>query len=166
MKYKFNELIIGSGGINIFCYIGALKSINEYYPLKNFKYLTGTSAGSLLCVLLNIGYTIEDIKELTFKININDFFDIKIINLLNIGGFIDNSRIINLIKSIFITKNISINITFQGLYEFTNINLIEKKILKGEDLFNRNIKYKKVNLDESFPNYIIKNKEKFKKWIA
>ena len=50
--------------------------------------------------------------------------------------------------------------------EFTNINLIEKKILKGEDLFNRNIKYKKVNLDESFPNYIIKNKEKFKKWIA
>ncbi len=50
--------------------------------------------------------------------------------------------------------------------EFTNINLIEKKILKGEDLFNRNIKYKKVNLDESFPNYIIKKKEKFKKWIA
>jgi predicted acylesterase/phospholipase RssA len=139
MKYKFNELIIGSGGINIFCYIGALKSINEYYPLKNFKYLTGSSAGSLLCVLLNIGYTIEDIKELTFKININDFFDIKIINLLNIGGFIDNSRIINLIKSTFITKNISINITFQELYELTNINLTMNSVnqtLNNIEYFN------------------------------
>ena len=50
--------------------------------------------------------------------------------------------------------------------EFTNISLIKNKISKGEDLFSRNIKYKKVNIDESFPNYIIKNKEKFKKWIA
>jgi|TARA_B100001059_G_scaffold164101_1_gene163613 beta-1,4-mannosyl-glycoprotein beta-1,4-N-acetylglucosaminyltransferase len=50
--------------------------------------------------------------------------------------------------------------------EFTNISLIKNKISKGEDLFSRNIKYKKVNIDESFPNYIIKNKKKFKKWIA
>lgn len=123
MKYNFNELIIGSGGINIICYIGALNSINDYYPLTNFKYLTGCSAGSLMCMLINIGYTIDDIKELIIKININDFFNIKLINLLNIGGFIDNSNIINLIKSTFITKNISIDITFQELYELTNITL-------------------------------------------
>ena len=50
--------------------------------------------------------------------------------------------------------------------EFTDVDLIKNKIIKGEDLFSRNIKYKKVNIDESFPNYIIKNKKKFKKWIA
>ena len=50
--------------------------------------------------------------------------------------------------------------------EFTDINLIKKKIVKGEDLFRRNIKYKKVSLDESFPSYITENKAKFKKWMA
>ena len=49
--------------------------------------------------------------------------------------------------------------------EFTNIDNIEKQILKGEDLFKRNIKYKVVNLDNTFPNYIFKNKEKFKNWL-
>ena len=50
--------------------------------------------------------------------------------------------------------------------EFTNIEQIKQKITKGEDLFHRNIIYKKVNIDETFPNYINENKEKFKKWIV
>jgi beta-1,4-mannosyl-glycoprotein beta-1,4-N-acetylglucosaminyltransferase len=49
---------------------------------------------------------------------------------------------------------------------FTNKDNIEKKILKGEDLFDRKLKYKIVNLDETFPDYIINNKDKFKDWIA
>jgi beta-1,4-mannosyl-glycoprotein beta-1,4-N-acetylglucosaminyltransferase len=49
--------------------------------------------------------------------------------------------------------------------EFTNIDLIKKKISSGKDLFQRNISYKKVNLDETFPEYIINNKKLFKDWI-
>ena len=49
--------------------------------------------------------------------------------------------------------------------EFTNIDFIKKKILLGEDLFERNINYKKINIDDTFPEYIIKNKEMFKDWI-
>jgi beta-1,4-mannosyl-glycoprotein beta-1,4-N-acetylglucosaminyltransferase len=50
--------------------------------------------------------------------------------------------------------------------QFTDIDLIKEKIAKGKDLFNRNIEYKKVKLDQSFPNYIIENIEKFEKWTA
>ncbi len=49
--------------------------------------------------------------------------------------------------------------------EFTNIDSIRKKISLGEDLFNRKISYKKLEIDKSFPEYIVKNKEKFKDWI-
>jgi len=42
---------------------------------------------------------------------------------------------------------------------------VEEKINKGEDLFNRNMKYKAVAVDESFPEYIVKNKEILKDWI-
>ena len=50
--------------------------------------------------------------------------------------------------------------------EFTNLKNIELKIKKGEDLFNRNIKYKAIKVDESFPKYILENKEYFKTWIV
>ncbi len=50
--------------------------------------------------------------------------------------------------------------------EFTNTDLIRKRISLGEDLFKRKINYKKIELDHSFPEYIIKNKERFKDWIV
>jgi beta-1,4-mannosyl-glycoprotein beta-1,4-N-acetylglucosaminyltransferase len=49
--------------------------------------------------------------------------------------------------------------------EFTNTDSIKKKISQGEDLFQRKIKYKKIEIDDSFPEYIYKNKQRFKDWI-
>ena len=48
-----------------------------------------------------------------------------------------------------------------------NLNLknIEIKILKNEDIFDRGFKLKKVDLDQSYPKYILDNKDKFLKWI-
>ena len=123
MKNKFNELIIGSGGINGLCYIGALEVINKNYGFKNFKYLTGCSVGSLLCFLLNIGYSIDDIKDIATKLNFEDFYQPKLINLINIGGFVDHKNIRNLLISIISIKDLSNSITFSELYEKTQIKL-------------------------------------------
>ena len=49
--------------------------------------------------------------------------------------------------------------------ETLNEKNIEEKILKNEDIFSRNIKLKKINLDDSYPKYIIQNKDKFFDWI-
>ena len=43
---------------------------------------------------------------------------------------------------------------------------IKLKIEKGEDIFDRGYKIKKVEIDSSFPKYIFENKEKLKKWIV
>ena len=50
--------------------------------------------------------------------------------------------------------------------EFKNLSEIKEKIEKGKDLFNRNLKYEKVELDDSFPEYLLNNKSKFINWIA
>jgi len=42
---------------------------------------------------------------------------------------------------------------------------IEEKILKNEDIFNRGFKLKKIEIDQSFPDYILENKQKYTKWI-
>ncbi len=49
--------------------------------------------------------------------------------------------------------------------EFINEKSIEKKINEGKDLFNRDIKYQAIKVDETFPEYIYKNKNYFKNWI-
>jgi len=49
--------------------------------------------------------------------------------------------------------------------EFTNTDFIKEKISLGLDLFNRKINYEKINIDDSFPEYIYKNKKMFKDWI-
>ena len=54
--------------------------------------------------------------------------------------------------------------------EFNKENLneekIEEKIHQSQDIFDRKIKLKKIDIDESFPDYIIKNKKKFLNWVV
>ena len=49
-----------------------------------------------------------------------------------------------------------------------NINekLIQQKIKDNEDIFDRGFSLKKIKIDNSFPNYIIKNQNILKEWIA
>jgi beta-1,4-mannosyl-glycoprotein beta-1,4-N-acetylglucosaminyltransferase len=49
--------------------------------------------------------------------------------------------------------------------EYTTEENIIKKIDGHKDLFGRNIRYKKVEIDSMFPDYICNNKIKFKDWI-
>ena len=42
---------------------------------------------------------------------------------------------------------------------------IEERINNKQDLFDRNIKYEKIIIDESFPKYILENKSMFREWI-
>ena len=52
--------------------------------------------------------------------------------------------------------------------EFNKENLnkkISKINFKNEDIFNRGFELKKIKIDESYPDYILKNKEKFSQWI-
>ncbi len=53
--------------------------------------------------------------------------------------------------------------------EFNNDKIDEKniseKIINNEDIFGRKIKLKKINIDGSYPEYIIQNKNKYFDWI-
>ena len=49
--------------------------------------------------------------------------------------------------------------------EFNNENInekdIEEKILKNQDIFGRNGTLRKIELDNSYPKYILQNKDKY-----
>ena len=49
--------------------------------------------------------------------------------------------------------------------KFSDPQIIQKKIDEKIDLFDRGYKYKKINLDSSFPEYLINNKLDYKEFI-
>ena len=42
---------------------------------------------------------------------------------------------------------------------------IEARIKNRVDIFDRNYKYEKVDLDDTFPKYILENISKYQNWI-
>ena len=57
------------------------------------------------------------------------------------------------------------HIEFSG-NKFSSIEVISEKIEKKIDLFNRGEKYEKVKIDNTFPEYLINNLDKYKKYIV
>ena len=49
--------------------------------------------------------------------------------------------------------------------EFKDEKLILEKIEKLEDIFDRSIKYKKISIDNSFPQYLVLNEKNYLNWI-
>jgi predicted acylesterase/phospholipase RssA len=116
----YEELVISSGGIYIVHYVGALLSLNKYFPLHYFKYYTGCSAGSIISLLLVCGYSIEELYEEILNLDITEYQDIKIANFLEEYGFDNGEKFYILFKKYFDKKNINHNITFLELFEKTH----------------------------------------------
>ena len=49
--------------------------------------------------------------------------------------------------------------------QMLNIDFIENKISNYEHILNDKVILNKVDLDSSFPEYLLKNKQKFKEFI-
>ena len=117
-NYKLDELIICAGGIKAIYIIGCLNNLSKIHPLHLFNYYTGCSAGSIICLLLNIGYNIDDIENI-ISIDFKIFQELKITNLINNCGLDNGTKITNLFKAIILNRSYDINITFKELYEKT-----------------------------------------------
>ena len=126
MTYK--NIIIPGGGIYGIMLIGILKNLEKYNILKNIKSYLGTSAGSLICLLIIINYSIDDIYIFLNKFNFNLITNIKsnkniFDKLLNSYG-INNTNNFKIILSNFLeNKNIKKDITFKELYDIIPIEL-------------------------------------------
>ena len=49
--------------------------------------------------------------------------------------------------------------------KYLNLKEIEKRIQSGADIIGRDDKYNKIELDNTFPSYILENKHLFQDWI-
>ncbi len=112
--------------------------------------------------LKSIDFMRQKIKSKNLNYSFLRFDKEKNIEIFNQGGWHFN----NLMSP----ENISIKLKTFAHTEFadrkySSIAVIENKIKKRIDLFERGHTYEKVTLDEKFPKYLTQNKKKYKNFI-
>ncbi len=112
--------------------------------------------------LKSIDFLRQKIKSKNLKYNFYRFDKEKNIKIFDKAGWHFNN--IMSAKEISIKLKTFAHSEFSG-EKFTNEDLINFRISEHKDLFERGHKYKKVELDNTYPDYIIKNREKFHEWI-
>ena len=127
------------------------------YKINIFNQYESPWEGTRICkkkYLKNFTHLRKKIKSKNLDKSFLKFFIEKNIKLLYDGGWHFN----NLYTPDIISKKLK---TFQHTKfsgeKYSNIEIIKNKILNLEDLFERNHKYSKVNIDDSYPDYIRAN---------
>ena len=98
----------------------------------------------------------KNLKKI-FKFNIE-----KSIEIIKDGGWHFNN--IMSAKQISLKLRTFAHSEFSG-EKFSTIKIIENKIKKKKDLFERGHIYKKMKMDQNFPEFLLNNKQKYKKFI-
>ena len=112
--------------------------------------------------LKSIDFMREKIKEKNLKYKFYRIDKEKSIEIFNNGGWHFN----NLMEPKIISKKLKTfaHSEYSG-EEFSSIETIKKKIKERVDLFNRGEKYNYVKIDNTFPEYLLNNLDKYKDYI-
>jgi predicted acylesterase/phospholipase RssA len=112
------RIYLSGGGICAMAHMGALMELSNHVPLTAIKEWMGVSAGSLLAMCICIGFTIEELRDISIRF---DFTNIKEVD--SIPGWIlhfgldTGERLHKLIDACLHVKGLSSDITFQECYE-------------------------------------------------
>ena len=143
-----NILVISGGGLKGLAALGALLYLTENEIIVLPEIYAGSSVGSVICFLMNIGYSSKDIYEILLEI---DFIQlIKYIEPENLlidpcFGLSSPEPILQVIYSFMKKKNIKKNITFKELFDITK----SKLIITGTCINDVTINYFSV---DTYPN--------------
>jgi predicted acylesterase/phospholipase RssA len=90
----FTKLVIAGGAIKSLSAIGSIAYLEEVHLVQNLKHFIGTSAGSIICLFMVLGYKAQEIvkflnenieRDEIANVNIEDFFGIIDNYGLNLG---------------------------------------------------------------------------------
>jgi len=122
----YDTLCLSGGNIHGFSIIGGLKYLSDknILVLEKIKKLIGTSAGSIICLLIVIGYDCDTIIKILYQLDLDKIKpDFNFDYLLENYGFDNGAKIITIIQTLIYNKLKLYDITFNELYKRTNKTL-------------------------------------------
>jgi NTE family protein len=151
-----DTLYLSSGGIKGYSILGVISVLEKKELLKQYKTIIGSSVGSIIGLLIIIGYNsnsiykllLNDLEDILFKRQINQ--ENILLNLINFYGINNGKKYKNLLQYLLKEKKYKIDITFKELYDETQINFI----VVTSDISSSKLFY--FNKDDT-PNYSVIN---------
>ena len=117
----YDKLVLSGGSMKGLSYIGLFKYLEENsILLHQLKEVVGTSIGSFSALLLVLGYTSDELKEIFFDFDFDTIKDYKISSFAASYGLDSGEKLDTMIKIFIKNKNFDENITMKELYEKTN----------------------------------------------
>jgi predicted acylesterase/phospholipase RssA len=122
------HLVISGGGPSLLQYISAIQYLTEQEIINFDKIQTiyGTSAGALLGAILCMRFEWDVLNDYIIKRPWHELFSIKIQHILEAytkKGILDRKIIEKVFQPLLLSKDISMDITLQELYEYSKIEL-------------------------------------------
>ena len=140
---KIKHLVISGGGPSMLQYISAIQHLteNNIIDLNTIESIYGTSAGSIVGVLLCLKYDWETLNDYIIKRPWHELFHFKISYIFDAyknRGVYSKEIIKKAFKPLFDAKDIPIDITLKGFYEYSKIEMhfltFEVNQFKTEDV--------------------------------
>lgn len=126
--FEFTKMVIAGGAMRSLAAIGSIKCLEEENLLSSIKHFVGTSAGSVMCLFLVLGFTAQEMcdffvthfqRDDISSISLDDLFTIMDKLGLNLGN-----NLINFVMSMLHTKMKVKDATFMDLAKHSGKNLI------------------------------------------
>ena len=119
-------VVISGGGAKGLCALGALRKLTEEKIVHNPDILCGTSAGAMICLFLNLGYSSDEIYELLINIDFSTLVTCDFEDIISDVHFGINSPAPfgYIIQKMIEEKGYNSNVTFKELREKTGQILI------------------------------------------
>jgi NTE family protein len=108
------RIYLSGGGMCAMAHVGALLELNKHVPLKHIKEWMGVSAGSLVAMCICIGFTLEELEEISVRF---DFTNVKEYD--SVPGWIlhfgldTGERLMRLIQACLHVKGLPSTFTFE-----------------------------------------------------
>ena len=128
----YTHLVLGGGGIKGCVITGALEAINKLININRIQYVIGSSVGGIIGLLFILGFTPKEMTNIFLNINLSEYREIKVTDIISDYGVDDGKKIIRLIKAIILQKYNICEFTFNDLYKETGKTLI----LTASDISN------------------------------
>lgn len=75
MRYHFKNLIFEGGGVKGIAYVGAMRKLEELGISEQITRVGGTSAGAINALLIALGYSNDETREILWGMDFNKFMD-------------------------------------------------------------------------------------------
>jgi hypothetical protein len=120
------HLFIGGGCFYGFSFFGVLKqsAIQKIWSLSNIKTIHGISAGALIATMISLNIDWDILTEYLIDRPWNKLFQLNMystVNSIQNCGIFGKSEFDEILKPIFLSKDLSCDITMQQFYEYTGI---------------------------------------------